>query len=90
MWIQIDYNRYTVNRIGSRTNEGNFPVTILKELDEARIFNTELRENATVIRFKESCDLYFSVDLSKQRLKELIGELEELHDQMRTGLKRGT
>ena len=41
-------------------------------------------------RFKESCDLYFSVDLSKQRLKELIGELEELHDQMRTGLKRGT
>ena len=57
-------------------------MAVLNELDVGGVFSTELRENLTVIRFVEECTRHFSVNLNKRHLKELIGELESLHDQM--------
>lgn len=59
-------------------------MTVLKELDEAGVFEVTLKENATKARFEESCDSYFSHDLNKDELAELINELQALHDQMQT------
>lgn len=56
---------------------------ILDHLMDVGIFGIELHESATVARFEEHCDHYFSHDLNKAELRKLIGELQIIHDKMR-------
>ncbi len=59
-------------------------MTILEKLEDERVVTVELHENATVARFTEHCDEFFTSDLSKKELEDLIIELQVLHAQMRT------
>lgn len=58
-------------------------MTILDKLSD-RVVHIELRENDTVARVEECCDLYFHKDLNKGEVAELIAEIQAIHDQMRT------
>jgi uncharacterized protein Yka (UPF0111/DUF47 family) len=48
----------------------------------AQIFDVELNADKTKIKFTEACDHWFSVELSKAELSELIADLEKILDQM--------
>ena len=53
--------------------------TILDCLSDARIFYIEKLENGK-FKFTENCDEYFDAEMTKDQMKELIRELQELVD----------
>lgn len=55
---------------------------ILDFLEEKEVVRFELNEDKTLTNVLECCDYCFGVDLSKQQLKQLISELEEIHEKM--------
>ncbi len=57
-------------------------MSILGKLAEKDVVIFELIENKTKMRLTEGCDLWFSVDLSKTEVKELIYELNVLYKKM--------
>ena len=62
---------------------------ILGKLSDGRVVSFEINETKTLIRATEMCDLYFSIDLSKSEVKQLIEELATIHDSMCDILNKG-
>ena len=57
-------------------------MTTLERLSEKRVVYFELNEEKMQLNVMEGCDLYFSVDLNKQEVKQLIEELFFLYEEM--------
>lgn len=57
-------------------------MTILERLSEKWVVYFELNEEKTQLNVMEGCDLYYSVDLNKQEVKQLIEELCFLYEEM--------
>ena len=57
--------------------------TILEKLEDGRIFSVMLNDDKTQLQFEEECDRYFTYDLSKKEVVELIKELTVLAGQMK-------
>lgn len=55
---------------------------MLKFMNDERIFDIELSQDKTMLEIMESCDNYFSVDLTKQQVLELIADFQDLADEM--------
>lgn len=58
-------------------------MTILKFLEENKVFAASLTENKTRVKFWECCDYYFDVNLTEQELLRLADELVSLAQQIR-------
>jgi len=57
-------------------------MTILEKLSDERVVYFELNEEKTQMNVMEGCDLWFSVDFTKQEVKQLIEELTALYETM--------
>ena len=57
-------------------------MSILKTLEDERIFRTKLSEDKQKLRFRESCFDHFALELNKDDLRELIAELTGIWKQM--------
>lgn len=55
---------------------------ILEKLLDERVVYFELNEEKTQMNVMEGCDLWFSVDLKKAEVKQLIDELTALYRTM--------
>jgi len=51
--------------------------------EHERIFELDLMADGKTVKFTEACDLYFTTDLNKKELGELIEELQEIHKIMK-------
>ena len=57
-------------------------MTILEKLSDERVVYFELNDDKTQMNVMEGCDLWFSIDLSKSEVKQLIDELTALYRTM--------
>jgi hypothetical protein len=55
---------------------------ILRKLSDKRVVYFDLNEEKTQMNATEGCDLHFSVNLTKQEVKQLIDELTTLYETM--------
>ena len=55
---------------------------ILEKLSEERVVYFDLNKEKTQMNVMEGCDLWFSVDLTKKEVKQLIEELTALYGMM--------
>ncbi len=55
---------------------------ILEKLSDERVVYFELNEEKTQMNIMEGCDLWFSVDLKKQEVKQFIEELTTIYETM--------
>jgi len=57
-------------------------MSILKELEEERVFYVRLQKDKTYLEITEACDENFYMFLDKSRLAMLMAELKSIHETM--------
>lgn len=57
-------------------------MTILRLLYAERVVSFDLSTDKTRLEAEECCDYYFRQKLTKGQVRDLIAELQALHDQM--------
>ena len=55
----------------------------LEMLADERIFSIELSDSKETVTIQEECDYYFSVEMKKDELFQLISELQDIANQMK-------
>ena len=80
--MQININRKLSARLHKCSVSCCFIMKILEKLSDESVVYFELNEEKTQMNVMEGCDLYFSVDLKKQEVKQLIEELTALYGTM--------
>jgi len=50
--------------------------------DGKRIFDVLVSKDKKTVEFSEACDNYFSAELTKGEMQQLINELQDIHDTM--------
>ena len=56
--------------------------TILKKLSDAGVFYVSVSKEKTHVLFTECCDYYFSKELDKKEIQQLINELNTIANEM--------
>lgn len=51
--------------------------TILEKLSDARVFDIDFKKESNKIEFREGCDDFFFLELTKDEVKQLAAELLE-------------
>ncbi len=80
--MQLNINCKLSARLHKCSVSCRFIMTILEKLSDERVVYFELNEEKTQMNVMEGCDLWFSVDLTKQEVKQLIEELTALYGMM--------
>ena len=55
---------------------------IIERLEDEKVFSVDLSDDKTNLEFSEECDQWFTVNLSKREVGELIKEFQEIHRTM--------
>lgn len=58
-------------------------MNILEMLADKRIFSVELIDDSKKLELTEQCDYYFSVEINKHELLQLISDLQEIANKMK-------
>ena len=57
-------------------------MSIIERLEDERVATVALSDDKTELEITEECDQYFTVNLSKHDVGELIKEFQEIHRSM--------
>lgn len=60
------------------------PNEILTKLYEGRIVTFALTNDKKAVYVEEGCDNFFSTTLTKEEMEKLIGELQAIHNDMKS------
>lgn len=57
-------------------------MSMIKAVEEARVFSIDFCDGKTRVHIREHCDEYYSIDMNKKEFGQFIKELADIHKSM--------